>query len=178
MPLFSDSERLLTPPGWTSVDENVPVVFIAGPIQGAPDFQTPFAHRMIAAHPHLVVASPRRLEIDKNFNYDKQVKWEQANLGRAAFNGIQAFWLEPRDHSLPYEEGRPYGKTTFGEFNQFYMRKMLRPETRGMLGIHPDYTASGGISERYTRLLAEIAGLTVIHSRIEDLEAAVLEELA
>jgi len=177
MPLFTDSERLLTPPKWTGVDESLPVVFVAGPIQGAPDFQTPLARSLIRKHPDLFVASPRRLVIDEKFNYDEQVFWEQANLGRAAFNGVSVFWLAAQDHSLPYEVNRSYAQTTRFEFGQVIGRKTENPSIRIQLGIDPEYSAKGGGSERYFRYLAKQTGL-LVHSSLDELEGAILEDLA
>lgn len=175
--MLTKSERLMTPPKWTGVDESLPVVFIAGPIQGAPDYQTPLAHRLIDAHPNLFVASPRRLEVDEKFNYDEQVFWEQANLGRAAFHGVSAFWLAAQDHSLTYEPNRAYAQTTRFEFGQVIGRKTENPSIKIQIGIDPEYGASGGGSERYFRYLARQADL-LIHSSLDDFESAILEDLA
>lgn len=177
MALFSDSERLMTPPKWTGVDESLPVVFLAGPIQGAQDYQTPLARRLIAKHPNLFVASPRRLELDEKFDYDEQVFWEQANLGRAAFNGVSAFWLAAQDHSLPYEANRSYAQTTRFEFGQVIGRKTENPAIKIQLGIDPEYGVNGGGSERYFRYLARQADI-LVHSSLDSLEEAILADLA
>lgn len=176
MPLFNDTERLMTPPHLTGVDESLPVVFIAGPIQGAPDYQTPFAQQLISRHDSLFVASPRRLSIDNEFDYDQQVLWEQVNLGRAAFNGVIAFWIAAQDYSLSYDSGRAYAQTTRFEFGQALGRKAERPAIKVQIGIDSDYGSQGGGLERYFRFLARRAGLNV-HSSLEDLEDAVLEDL-
>lgn len=177
MGLYTPQERLMTPPRWTGVDESLRVAFLLGPIQGAPDFQTSLARRIIEKTEDVFVASPRRLEIDENFDYDEQVDWEQNNLARAAFNGVTLAWFAARDFKIPYDDKRPFGKTSFGEINQVFIRKAERPSVRVHLGIHPEYTASGGISERYIRTMARRAGVPV-HDSLTAVEAAVLDDLA
>ena len=152
------------------------MLFIAGPIQGAPDYQTPLAERVIQKTDKVLVASPRRTVLPEHFDYDEQVDWEQVHLGRAATNGVCLFWLEARDFSLPYEKGRPFAKTTFGEFNYALGRKRENPAVNITMGIHPDYSKSGGISERNIRSMARRAGLPVYGS-IAETEAAALADI-
>lgn len=86
--------KIIISPSRLQVDG--PLIFLAGPIQGAPDWQSDaiaLLGKMTDAH----IASPRRstLTVD-DFGedmYNEQVDWEHDYLDRAAKNGAIMFWL-------------------------------------------------------------------------------------
>src|SRR3989338_9255350 len=79
------------------VEVEGPVVFLAGPIQGAPDWLEEAARILSEFEPALTVASPRALpnEYEKfdEAHYRAQVDWETHYLRRAAREGVIMFWL-------------------------------------------------------------------------------------
>ena len=127
-------------------------IFLAGPIQGAPDWHAECAEiisDVARSHPskaNLIIASPRRSGLSKDFNYDEQVAWEKRYLRRASQNGANLFWFAAQDPNVPYETGRPYGKTTFGELNRVFGWRDYDPQINITAGIEPDYD---GLSRRY-----------------------------
>ena len=72
---------------------NGPLVFLAGPIQGAPDWQADALRWFQAQAQELAVASPRRAYPPGAFDYAAQVDWETYHLRRAAQCGVILFWL-------------------------------------------------------------------------------------
>ena len=142
--------REYTPPEIIEIPLNEELYFLAGPIQGAPDWQRA-ASGLIAVsandHANIHIANPRRDYIDGSFEYEAQVDWEKANLTRAAKCGAALFWFAAQDHSLPYEEGRAYAQTTRVEFGRYIGWRDLRPHIRMSIGIEPGYKGS----ERYIR---------------------------
>jgi hypothetical protein len=115
------NERLHLPPIDTPIPNESSLVFLAGPIQGSPDWQTPTAEELLHHLPNTHVASPRRIaESHDEFNYDEQVLWELNHLRRANKLGVVAFWFAAQDFTLPYEKGRSYAKTTRNEVNRAY----------------------------------------------------------
>ena len=86
------NERLfLQPPEIVEVEG--PVIFLAGPIQGAPDWQSQAVEYIWKQDPEIAIASPRKDYLPGTFVYEKQVDWETHNLRRAASQGVIAFWL-------------------------------------------------------------------------------------
>ncbi len=138
--------------------ESDPYIFLAGPIQGAPDWQNECARIMIdvaRAHPSkrtLTIASPRRnaQTMTSDFNYDEQVAWEKRYLRRASKLGANLFWFAKQDPNAPYETGRPYGKTTFGELNRVFGWRDIEPSVNICSGIEPGYD---GLSSRYIKTM-------------------------
>lgn len=63
--------RVLLPT--TIVETEGPVVFLAGPIQGAPDWQAAAIEWFATHNSALCVASPRRLDRSSDFLYSAQV---------------------------------------------------------------------------------------------------------
>src|SRR5262249_16091029 len=84
----------LTPPAYRDI--HGPLIFLAGPIQGAPDWHDR-AIALLAAVPALHIASPRRpLSSEGELSaedYNGQVDWEHYHMERAAECGVILFWL-------------------------------------------------------------------------------------
>lgn len=133
------------PPERLRVAIRKPLVFLAGPIQGAPDWQTAainiIAKEKCTSQPgtNLHIANPRREYFDDTFNYDKQVGWERAGIKRAAKNGAVIFWFAAQDKSLPYEAGREYAKTTRKEFLWVQGKMDENPFINVTVGKEPGY---------------------------------------
>jgi hypothetical protein len=111
------TEWLLQPPEIKDVEE--PVIFLAGPIQGAPDWQNEAARRIHRLAPHVLVASPRKEYLDGTFVHEKQVDWETYHLRAAGRLGVVAFWLARQAEETP---GRAYAQTTRFELAEWKMR--------------------------------------------------------
>lgn len=168
------NERLHLPPTYTEINDQAPLVFLAGPIQGSPDWQNPTAAELLAHLPEVEVASPRRVS-DTTFDYDEQVTWEKEHLWRAHLFGVIAIWMAARDFSQEYEAGRAYAKTTTIEVGTtngwlYYNR------TPVVIGIDPRYSESGGTSERYVRTLAHDHQLPV-YDNLDDVIDQVIFQL-
>ena len=86
-------------------------IFLAGPIQGAPEWQNNIPN----INAEVILLSPRRDNYD-NFNYDEQVKWETECLRIA---DIILFWIP---ESIENIEGHDYAQTTRTEFGEYLAR--------------------------------------------------------
>jgi hypothetical protein len=136
---------VLLPPSIAPVDG--PVVFLAGPIQGAPDWQAE-ALRWFAEHaPGLAVASPRRLDRSREFDYAAQVDWETYYLRRAAECGAILFWLAREAVSVP---GRAYAQTSRFELAEWKVRHE-RDGVRLAVGIEDGFSGARYIRHRLGR---------------------------
>lgn len=73
---FLDPRYFTSPHPVDIADATVQLVFLAGPVQGAPNYHDRFAQEILEARPD-VAASPRRTEEDQlRFDSDGQVKWD------------------------------------------------------------------------------------------------------
>src|SRR3989344_7106129 len=81
-----------------------PTIFLAGPIQGAPNWQAEAAVTITSAHDSsgraLHICSPR-VTGRSTHSYEEQVAWEKAGLRNARDYGVVLFWFAARDDSLP-----------------------------------------------------------------------------
>lgn len=82
-------------------------VFLAGPIQGASDWQNTMPD--ISG---VLWMSPRRISYE-NFNYPEQTSWEHDHLQCA---DVILFWIPERAETI---EGRDYAQTTRTEFGEY-----------------------------------------------------------
>ena len=133
------SEYYIQPPELVEVVG--PVIFLNGPIQGAPMWQ-PEAAKLILARQQIAIASPRKDYSNETFVYEKQVDWETHFRQRAAKLGVHLFWLAKQVEDTP---GRAYAQTTRLELGE---SKMLheRDGINLVIGIEPGFG-----NERYIR---------------------------
>ncbi|OHB21437.1 MAG: hypothetical protein A2939_00935 [Parcubacteria group bacterium RIFCSPLOWO2_01_FULL_48_18] len=111
--------KILKPPHYEEVDH--PLIFLGGPIQGAPDWQA-VAIDLFRNIPDIVVASPRREGELPKYLYDEQVNWEHHYLDEAAKRGITLFWLAKEIHHIC---DRAYAQTTRFELGEAVSRHRL-----------------------------------------------------
>jgi len=119
------------------------LLFLAGPIQGAPDWQSAALVRF-ANHAGLAVASPRRPAFLKLLpaDYAAQVEWEHHHLDCAAAHGVILFWL-PRE--AIHRCDRAYAQTTRFELGEAVTRQRWQG-IKVVVGIEAGFS-----NERYLR---------------------------
>ena len=97
-------------------------VFLAGPIQGAPEWQ-----EEVPVIPGVVWLNPRKNQ--ENFSLPTQVSWETTALRIA---DIVVFWIPAPEVDIP---GRSYAQTTRTEIGE----TLGRSEKTIILGVYPDF---------------------------------------
>lgn len=135
------SETLIIAPEYISNVEK-PVVFLAGPIQGAVDWQSEAIKIMQAKGNDIIIASPRRASFEKDFKYDEQVDWETHFLNEAAEKGVIVFWLAKEHEHIA---GRDYAQTSRFELAEWKVKHQLQG-VKLVVGIEPGFSG-----ERYIR---------------------------
>lgn len=130
------NERLfIQPPEIAEANERI--VFLAGPVQGAPEWQPEAAQLIHDIDDSIIVASPRR-DYEKDgidFVYEKQVNWEKEFLKRAGEAGVIAFWLADQVTPTP---GRAYGQTSRFELGEWYARHEIMG-AKLVIGSEPNF---------------------------------------
>jgi hypothetical protein len=112
------NERLLLQPA-EIVDYARPLIFLAGPIQGASPWQYEAAELIHELNSELIVAYTRKEYKEGEFIYEKQVDWETHNLNRAAKTGAILFWLASQIEDTP---SRAYAQTTRFELGEWKVK--------------------------------------------------------
>ena len=141
--LFMD--RIIIPPEYLEIIDG-PLVFVAGPIQGASRWQDRAASYLLTKDAGLHVASPRRL-FDRTTDYStvmyhEQVDWETYHLRKAGELGAILFWLiKESEHRCD----RAYAETTRFELGEWKMRHE-QDGIKLVIGIEKGFTG-----ERYLR---------------------------
>ncbi|MBI3984308.1 hypothetical protein HY346_03340 [Candidatus Microgenomates bacterium] len=134
------SGLMLQPPEIVEVEG--PVVFLAGPIQGAPLWQPEAARLLHELVPSLTVANPRRDYPPGEFQYNQQVDWETHYLRRAGKFGVIMFWLAAQTEPTP---SRAYAQTTRFELGEWKSQHEWT-STKLVIGIEKGFG-----NERYIR---------------------------
>ncbi len=172
-------KNFYTPPHTVDIPDHTPLVFLAGPVQGAADWQTPMATYILGNAPEAAVASPRRTPEDQHrFNANEQVAWEHHALERARTFGVLAFWLAAQNlRDTTYPAGRAYAQTTRIELGKAIGWRAGQPHLPVIVGFDPAYTAHGGGSEGYIRREANLAGLA-IHNSLQEFQDSILRSIS
>jgi hypothetical protein len=119
-------------------------LFLAGPIQGAADWQAEAYQHLSnlwkALDGILTVCNPRRKD-DSQFQYAQQVDWETLHLHLAAQQGVILFWLAKENkHTCD----RSYAQTTRFELGEWSARA---PDSI-VIGIEEGFTGAKYIRHR------------------------------
>lgn len=138
------TERLLLQPP-EIVNTDGPVIFLAGPIQGAPDWQSEAASTIHDIDPSIIVASPRRDYPEGTFVYEKQVDWETHFLRAAGRIGVVGFWLAAQKSETP---GRAYAQTSRFELAEWKTRHEYEG-TKLTVGIEEGFGNARYIRHRF-----------------------------
>jgi hypothetical protein len=155
---------LIHPPDYSEFSE--PLIFLAGPIQGAPRWQDEAARLLGDQLPALAIANPRRNELAGAFEFDAQVDWESHHLRLAARTGLILFWLAREVEQTP---GRAYAQTTRFELAEWKMRHE-RDGVKLVVGIEEGFSGARYIRRR---LGQDCPGIPLCSSLEETCRAAV-----
>jgi Nucleoside 2-deoxyribosyltransferase like len=153
-----------------------PTIFLAGPIQGAPLWQTT-AIDIISEEVHeketvenqieIAIASPRRQDNIKQtakFDYEGQVNWESRHLQIASENGTILFWLAKE---VEHDCSRAYAQTTRFELGEWTTKKKMDNSINIVVGIEPGFSG-----ERYFRLRLKDSQIPIFDTLEETCEHA------
>jgi hypothetical protein len=151
--------RFIQPP--EIVETETPVIFLAGPIQGARDWQTDAAELIHTIDADITVASPRKDYPEGTFVYERQVDWETHFLRQAGRNGVIAFWLAAQAVETP---GRSYAQTTRFELAEWKMRHE-HDSVKLVIGIEEGFGNARYIRRRFSQDAPEVQ----ITDSLEDL---------
>ena len=134
---------VISPPDYPVIDG--PLVFLAGPIQGAPDWQADAIRMLGEFAPKLHVANPRRDYPPGEFEYAAQVDWETHHLRRAAAHGVILFWLAREAVPTP---GRAYAQTSRFELAEWKVRHE-RDGVKLVVGIEEGFSGARFVRHRF-----------------------------
>jgi hypothetical protein len=122
-----------------------PLIFIAGPIIGADDWQTSAIKIIHDIEPDQWIASPRRKNPTENFIFEQQVDWETQYLRRAAKEGIIMFWLATEKMHV---EGVDFAQATRFELAEWKLRHE-RDGVKIVVGIENGFHGAQYIKRRF-----------------------------
>jgi hypothetical protein len=124
-----------------------PLAFLAGPIQGATDWQAEAIRLLGEFAPQLHVASPRRDYPPGAVLERAQVDWETHHLRRAAEHGVILFWLARESVPAP---GRDYAQTSRFELAEWKVRHE-RDGVKLVVGIEDGFSGARYIRYRFVQ---------------------------
>ncbi len=153
--------QVLYPPTHQEVEG--PVVFLAGPIQGAPDWQKNAISIIQRLNPAVTIANPRVEYLDGEFVYEKQVDWETEYLNRAAKNGAILFWLAREQEHIPE---RAYAQTSRFEIAEWKARRE-KTKFNLIIGIEEGFSGARYIRRRVAQDCPDVPIVSTLQEACE-----------
>jgi len=144
------TDNIIIPPNYLK-KINKPLIFLAGPIQGAHTWQDDAIKMINESAPELYIANPRReINIEHDFStemYNKQVDWESYHLKKAGKKGAIMFWLAKESKHLCE---RAYAQTSRFELGE-WKTKHEKNKAQIVVGIEEGFTGSKYIIRRLSQ---------------------------
>lgn len=162
--------KVIVAPAYEAVDGAL--VFLAGPIQGAPRWQDRAIAYLQSKAPEINIANPRRADVHYEKGefppamYAEQVDWETFYLRKAAAQGVILFWLaKEAEHKCH----RAYAQSTRFELAEWKMW-YERGGAKIALGIEAGFTGAKYVSRRFSQ---DCPGLRISETLEETCDEAV-----
>jgi len=152
------------------------VVFLAGPIQGATEWQEEFIEKIqkefknLKENKNIVICSPRRLEKSKDFVYNEQVDWESYYLDNASKNGIIVFWLAKEKEKI---EGRSYAQTTRFEIGEWWAKGQNIKDFKIVIGAQKEFDGQKYIINKFSSTYPKFK----MNTNIDDMITEIVEKI-
>lgn len=131
--------KIITPKDFVQIEDS-PLIFLAGPIQGAPNWHDKAMSYLFSKENNLYIASPKRIvgpnlskyvvSGNKDF-FPRQRAWERFYLDLASMNGSIMFWLPGEEN---HNCGKVYGAMTRLELGQWMTKYSFDMKTRFCIG--------------------------------------------
>jgi len=147
--------KTLRPPVYDITENNDDIIiFLAGPIQGAPEWQEDFIKTLekefkdSKLSKNVVIANPKRLEDfnKEDFSYDEQVNWESYYLDKASKQGIIVFWLPVEKEKV---KGRSYAQTSRFEIGEWFAKGQDIKDFKIVIGHEKDFEGVRYIGKKF-----------------------------
>lgn len=173
--------RVLTPPEYCKVatfEENEDIViFLAGPIQGAPEWHKSFMNKFKKEmegkklSKNIVIASPKRDEVDKTkFVYQEQVDWESFYLDKASKHGVIVFWMPKETEKV---EGRSYAQTTRFEIGEWFAKGQNIKDFKIVVGAQKGFEGTRYMEYKFEQINPEFK----LHESLDDVVDEVIKKI-
>ena len=149
---------LYIPPNYHNSEK--PLIFLAGPIQGAPRWQNE-AVNFLTKSEAIDLASPRYIgekqetigDWTLNITSQQQIDWETYHLNRAGKNGVILFWLSREDKHYCERAFAQTSRFELGEWKQ----KHLSEGAKLVVGIDERFSGSGYLEYRLSQQCPNIS---------------------
>ncbi len=167
--------RVLRAPKYdiTFDNENDIAIFLAGPIQGAPNWHDEFIQKLkdklknALLNRNVLICSPKRIEVDHtNFEYNEQVDWESFYLNKASKNGVVVFWLANEKEKVT---GRCYAQTTRFEIGEWWAKGQSIKDFNIVVGSEENFDGLKYISKKFTDSYTGFRMNTNIDDMVDDI---------
>lgn len=156
-------------------------VFLAGPIQGAADWQGEIIDRIkttmngVKFSKNIILCSPRspKSVMESEFNYDRQVDWESKYLNLAAKLGVLVFWMPNESEHV---DGRSYAQTTRFELGEWWAKCQSIDGASMVVGIEDGFPGARYIKKKFGDEYPGVKVRSGLDELVDDILERVIEK--
>ena len=136
------SGKIILPP--TFLEDDSPLIYLAGPIDGAESWHEKAINLIRSNAPELNVVSPKEKADSNTVDvYSSHLSWDNFHIRKAADNGVIVFWLaKQKDDHIG-----PYAQTTRFKLGEFKIRHE-RDGIKLVVGIEDGFSNAWYIRKR------------------------------
>ncbi|MBI4440803.1 hypothetical protein HY639_01420 [Candidatus Woesearchaeota archaeon] len=138
-------DTVIVPPHYIEITD--PLIFLAGPIQGAPNWHQDAIALLHSMQPGQLLACPKRFDDSWKCDFAAQVDWETYHLRHAGKNGAIMFWLAKE---AAHYCDRAYAQTTRFELAEWTTRHHLNG-SKIVVGIENGFSGARYIRHRFAQ---------------------------
>lgn len=167
--------KVLEPGQHTEITKATKVVFLAGPIQGADNWQATAIKMLktkLGETNSVVVANPRSTVPPSHWD-DSIIDWETKYLNLASRTGVILFWMAPE---TKHYCDRSYAQTTRFEFAEWLTKAQYNKSIQLAVGIDPGYTGQHYIKHRMGDMEKMFHIFSSLESTIEEVYKLIQNE--
>ncbi|MCA9384371.1 MAG: hypothetical protein KC582_02705 [Candidatus Magasanikbacteria bacterium] len=133
---------VITVPSYRQNLGTTPLIFLAGPIKNAPNWQAEAISIFLAMKPQPTIANPRGSD-PWHGDYKAQVDWERLHLNHACKYGVVLFWMS---REASHDCRRSYAQTTRIEWGRVFER-FLNQGARIAIGVETGFSGEKYIKD-------------------------------
>ena len=171
--------RLILPNQYVSVDN--PLIFLAGPMRGAPLWQDKAIEIISSKNPDIYIASPSKklrteyiLDAIKgdDTKFSRQTNWEAHYIEYSSKNGAVIVWLPAQVFPMPINKRtgfpKPYARDTRGEYGELRGSMKYDKNIRFVVGYEENFDGWDVAKENFLRVSPNISFYSTLEDTCEE----------
>jgi len=150
-----DDPIVILPPR-KELTRGLPIIFLAGPIQGTWNWQREATATLTSAGYRGWIASPRPTTLSDEASlpdYHEQIGWEHHHIRKTLLKGVVMFWLAKES---AHDPDRSYAQSSLFEIGWVLGHRMHDPRAKIVIGIEEGFSGARYVRRTFEKYAPEV----------------------